>query len=377
MDRTTLALNRLVEMGLLTVNRQISRLTYRQFYCYYTEAIPEATISNGESITLEYEIPPCTHNLLNGRATDSESSIVSSTTPPEFAAEDTSITSTPVDNFQKTFMGWYDELLFNGRSSYTGHFSEKDGRFYHQLHSSTREERSTIISWEGEHITEVWDAHSGFFIVLGYNLTHVRVYENSEMEAAFKDEASRLIRLAANDQLYEAIMSYHNRRSRLKLNRGDIKKHVQRYKNFKRSSLLRKDGTVKKYWWCERYRYIDQYFKTYFPNIRDLFLDYPRRTEIDNDQRYRVVHNVDGHYYYVPQTKSVSNLQRDIMPNEFQLISLGLCKDIWHQHGIKSVTVHDAIYMKKSDAQKGIDINAILAKRLGVSLEPLKSIALF
>ena len=72
--------------------------------------------------------------------------------------------------------------------------------------------------------------------------------------------------------------------------------------------------------------------------------------------------------------KSVSNITHDIMPYEFKLISLGVCRDIYNDYGIKTLTVHDAVYMKESD-RKRLDesegsaneyIARLFARRLGV-----------
>ena len=67
------------------------------------------------------------------------------------------------------------------------------------------------------------------------------------------------------------------------------------------------------------------------------------------------------------------------MPYEFQLFSLGLCKDLFDLYRIKSVTVHDAIYMKASDAEKisSSDIDELLSERLGISDKIPRSYALF
>ena len=84
--------------------------------------------------------------------------------------------------------------------------------------------------------------------------------------------------------------------------------------------------------------------------------------------------NADNQLEQKYRVKSVSNLVHDIMPYEFRLVSLGVCRDIFNDYGIKSITVHDAVYMREAD-KKRLDgaegsaneyIARLFARRLGV-----------
>jgi hypothetical protein len=146
--------------------------------------------------------------------------------------------------------------------------------------------------------------------------------------------------------------------------RDVIKEWVNAYKNQSYSNLFKKNGDRTNHKWAKRFFYIDDFFKINFPCIRDMMLNYPRHKELvgaDIQNNGRLIH--------VLNNKSISNLQRDVMPYEFELISLGLCKDLYDLYKIKSVTVHDAIYVKQSDAGRITysNINDLLLSRLGVS----------
>ena len=146
-----------------------------------------------------------------------------------------------------------------------------------------KEKRLSTVRWDGEHVVEVWDAHSAFFIVMGYYLKYFKEYETEKERETFTTEANSIMKLACNDQLYSSLKKYHNDHAQNPvtcITRDGMKKEVQRYisKSYKR--LFNKNGERTKYLdaqWC---RYIDEYFQRNFPNIRQWILNYPRHKEI-------------------------------------------------------------------------------------------------
>jgi hypothetical protein len=238
-----------------------------------------------------------------------------------------------------------------------------------------KEDRLSTVLWDGEHVVEVWDAHSAFFIVMGYYLKNFKEYSSEKERKKFTSEADLMMKLAMNDKLYSNLQKYHNKHAQSPvgyLTRDGMKKEVQRYISKPYKRLFNKNGERTKYLdaqWC---RYIDEYFQRNFPNIRLWILNYPRHKEIKDV--------VDGNgMTHKNQLVSVSEIHHDIMPFEFKLISMGLCKDIYKLFRIKSVTVHDAIYMKASDADKisSSTIDELLSERLGISEKAPRSYALF
>ena len=370
-ERAQKAIAILRDMGLLITTQSYNSRSYRTFYHYYTQELKFEGGAGNETVVYDY-IPTWQLALLMSRKFPPApiNSVSTRSFLPDICSENKA-NKTSMDSFADTFLQWYEELQFDCNYTPPGHFSERDGRFYHKFHLCSKELREAFITWDGERIVEVWDAHSAFFIVLGYYLRDVKVYAGEAEEHEFRAEAARLLALALDDRLYVDIQRYHNARAFIKFNRDEAKREVQKYKNYSRSSLFRKDGNLKMCFWCERVRFIDRYFKENFPAIRDLFLDYPRHEEID-ERHWHLKNN-----QWVPGIRKVSNLQHDIMPYEFQLFSLGICRDLWERFGVKSVTVHDAIYMKVSDAKKRIDIDALLARRLGMVMDSSKGVALF
>ena len=358
-------------MNLLHAESEFNARTQRHFYKYFIRQVEfDHGPQYGESEYV-YDVPDITARFLSMRFGYVASPHEKTIDVLQQVKKESYTSPICESKFGEKFVGWYDELSFNGRPALPGHFSQKDGRFYHSLHEYPKERRFKEITWDGEPIVEAWDAHSAFFIVLGYYLRDV--YDG---EIYYYDEAAHLMEMAVTDTLYSSIQNYHNERAVIKLTREETKKNVQMYKNYQRKTLFRKDGKIKNCWWCYRFRYIDEFFKSNFPKIRNLLLDYPRKTEPDL-KHYRFVLHDDGRLYYEPKTKNVSEITYVIMPHEFELISLGICRDLWDIYGIKSVTVHDAIYMKVSDYRRKVDIDHLLRCRLGLAESSETEQALF
>ena len=82
----------------------------------------------------------------------------------------------------------------------------------------------------------------------------------------------------------------------------------------------------------------------------------------------------NGRWYKEPDTKRVSTLHRNVISCEFELISEGICKILYEEYGIKSVTVHDAIYIKITDVPYCPYINNILRRLLNLPSLPKSTI---
>lgn len=280
------------------------------------------------------------------------------------------------DGFTDGFLQEYTKLTYTN-GIYVGTelpIWQTDGRIHHKFHEISKAVRASDVLWDGEHITEIWDAHNAFFVLLYAKLLILD-------KGRYKDvwEYGNLVK---SGELYDKMQAVCG----LEISRDRIKEAMNRYKNTTRDKLFKKNDKdpnrrlYKGYyasidWVVERGHYenlemaidhfnkghmwswlseavskyiircIDEYFANCFPTVRDYLLDYPTRTETEE--------------YITPKTretktreKIVSNLQRDITPLEFRFISNGMCRILREQYGIKCLTVHDAIYVKHSDAKK-------------------------
>ena len=373
-DRLSKAIDLLEDNGLISSRYNINSKKSRCYYTYKTYAFDYKQTSDRTEV-YEYDIPLGSYHILIGKQSKTGNIINTLSSSLFHICPTDSHSCNNVDAFEQQFLGWYDELSFGNMIVPRGHFSDKDRRYYHYFQTMPREERLSTVMWDGENVKEVWDAHSAFFIVMGYYLKYFKEYRSEEERDKFTKEADLMMKLAVNDRLYSSLQKYHNEHAQSPvtcITRDGMKKEVQRYISKSYNRLFNKNGERTKYLdaqWC---RYIDEYFQCNFPNIRLWILNYPRHKEIKDV--------VDGNgMIHKNQTVSVSEIHHDIMPYEFKLISMGLCKDLYKLYKIKSVTVHDAIYMKTSDAERisSSIIDELLSEHLGISEKVPRSYALF
>ena len=385
-DSLTKAIDILKEHGLISTMRIQNKLCFRYYYTYNTYTF-DYEKSSDSIMTYEYDIPiltyytlfPQTNNVLYNTLSSSLLHIYptdsTSTAVPAYSSPTFSILNDREIAFRKQFLSWYDELDFCNMVIPQGHFSQKDRRYYHHFHRISKEERQSSVLWDGEHIVEFWDAHSAFFIVIGYYLKYVKTYESEDERKAFLKETNYMMKLALENRLYLSLQQYHNKHAEYHVNRDKIKELAQTYLRKPYKRLFNKDGERTKYKDAMKCQYIDEFFQKNFPNIRLWLLHYPRHQEIKDVE----IERNGKKEIHKNQLVSVSDLHRDIMPYEFKLISLGLCRNLYDFYQIKSITVHDAIYVKASETEKisNSDINDLLSERLGISDKAPRCYALF
>lgn len=376
--RLTKAIEALKSAGLLYTRLVQNNLTNRFYTTFYPIPIACSDSSDEDTVIYEFNLPPSTYWTFEKKREKEQvlhetQPIQSSSQCPQESAPESSESPSlvPVDislddadeKFMAKFISWYKELNLGN-----GHFSESDGRFYHMFHHMSKEERQNI-RWDGEPVVEVWDAHCSFMAVLCYYLKYFKEYDSKEEKEAFMRDANTMLNIIIGDDIYRCVANcfkYHK-------DRKDAKILFQSYRNISRKVYFRKDGHLKDTYYARQYYEVDNFFKRHFPHIRNFILDYPTRKEMDID-RYEFIINEDNKLEKKYRLKSVSNITHDIMPYEFRLISLGVCRDIYNDYGIKTLTVHDAVYMKESD-RKRLDesegsaneyIARLFSRRLGV-----------
>ena len=356
----------LVKANLLEIQENWNSIKHHNYYTYITKGLDVKVGDKNKTRCFEMDIPehvecylkrpPQQSNTVNTVSMNEENCVTYSKQPPIVVQ----------DSFLTMFLGWYNELLFSGVNPGPGHFSEADGRFYHFFHYSSTEYRKKSVTWDGETLVEYWDAHSAFFIVLCYVLRKHVEYHNEKLREDYMRETEKMLRLAINDSLYLDVQRYYNNRTDFPVKRDKIKEYCQTYKGVSYDYLFRKtDGGYKNTWYVKRLRYIDEYFQKEFPNIRHYLLSYPR-IEVENKKMKELI-IINDKYVYTYPPKTISRIHKDFMPFEFQLISMGLCKRIFNKYGIKCLSLHDAIYMKRSDAERiKIDVNRLLEIELNL-----------
>ncbi len=360
-ERLNKAINILIDNQLLETQLHQNQSKSRSYYTYKVHVLKYERKTNATT-TFEFDIPIVTYcNLLVAENKQNGNIIFPSSSPHIYRND--SLSGGKNNGFQQKFLGWYEELDFGETVVPRGRFSLKDGRFYHRFNTMPKDERLSSVTWDGDNLKEVWDAHSAFFIVLGYYLKFVVSYQSEEDAIIVKNEADEMLNLAISDQFYSSIMKYHNKHASWFINRNKAKEMTQKYVNKTYSRFFKKNGERCKHPDSIELQYVDEFFQNNYPCIRNWLLNYPRH---ENYKQIEI--NRENKKFTQIKKVSVSNIHMDIMPYEFELISMGLCKDLYNIYGVKSVTVHDAIYLKSRDAAIITPdiIDSCLAFRLGL-----------
>ena len=110
-----------------------------------------------------------------------------------------------------------------------GHFSAKDGRFYHKFHLISRETRETYVWWDGESLVEKWDANASFFLTMSYMLMN-KEFEDKHIQEKIKEEAIKMAELCLQGKFYKKVQRFYNKNAKYKKYVDDIKVLCQKYK---------------------------------------------------------------------------------------------------------------------------------------------------
>lgn len=264
---------------------------------------------------------------------------------------------------------------------------QSDGRIHHAFHTLSKEAREANVLWDGEHVVEVWDMHNAFFVLLYARL----LSEGFEDDNHGKD-VKKFGETVLSGRLYDMLQQHFLESRGYDVSREKVKEALNRYKNTPRSKLLytnkkhpekaNRRGSASLTWFINKGYYsnlgivfknynsgsmqqwqeecvsmhlvrcIDEFFEEKYPTVRSYLLNYEIREVVGPNGK----------------AKTVSNIQRDITPLEFRMVSAGICRSLFVAHGIKCLTVHDAIYTKVTDAQRisslGIDFETLLKNQV-------------
>lgn len=269
----------------------------------------------------------------------------------------------PEDLYVQRMLWRYTEIkaptagYLNTKLSMLPTYNEEEGRFYHWFHNvpkSPKDESTPAresYTYEDECLWEKWDLHNAYFVYL-YILCCRLLRENR-----YDSELNRFKDLVLSGVMYDKITNYVNSFHPYCVfaNRDKVKEQLQKYLGYINESMLKNrlcDTIILE---------IDDYFQKYFPNIRNVIINYSYRYEVNKEKPTVTVHR-NGKTFERKNMKRIKNMHRDIAKFEIPLIVKGICRKLESKYGVKPVTVHDAIYMKVSDCRKvsDLEIDALL-----------------
>ena len=356
-ERLTASVLELEKLGLVKTVMERNNLSGRSYYKYYAYPIEIDIINRNDTTIFNY----------------SNASIKSLENCKRCYIDEAWLEQNQIGNsenacsFLTRMMGWYDELEGLKNNDKVAYVSKLNGRCYHPFHQSKKEDRH-LIRWDGEPIHEVWDANASFYMALCYMLRQKAQSGNIKNEAVILKETERLLNLCLKEGFYEDVEVYYERKSGDRLSRNAIKILCQKYRTRWREYFFTKNGTYKNTVWINELKYIDQYFEENFPNIRNIILDSEVIT-VDNPHYLEWMPKRKGGYYFDgSKTRKISTLDRTVTPYELDLITNGVCKRLYEEYNVQSISLHDGIYVKNSDFNVYTVIPDILREILDVPL---------
>ena len=153
--------------------------------------------------------------------------------------------------------------------------------------------------------------------------------------------------------------------------RDDTKTAVNKYLNLSKKKLKRARRTyeLRRPWKSvnEDAVYVDEYFKTFFPSIREFIITTPKTNKtyekIPGKKRSQktIYEIVDDIVKQKPIKKCIKlsdmvTLNDMLNTVETDIITNHICKDLYENYNITAISLHDGIFVKKSDCSRMPDV---------------------
>ena len=227
------------------------------------------------------------------------------------------------------------------------HFSiaklNSDGRIYHRFHAINSYYRKTRLYLDGELLVENFDIHNAYWQFMNCILPDKINFT----------ERNNFYKLTTSGLFYEDVRDWINKTFGANWTREDAKLYSNTYCN-----------TTTKY--NETLKSVDAYFKENFPEIRNFIRNY----KTEKQSVTKKIINKHGKKVNHTTTKKVSLIYKALNEAETKIMVMGICKELFENYGIEALTLHDGLYMKKSDydymQQNNIKTEDIFLKYLDI-----------
>ena len=235
-----------------------------------------------------------------------------------------------------------------------------DNRIYTGFHTLPKEIRQRVYM-DNEPLVECFDVHNCHATLI--NAILPKTIPTSEKELYLSKTIS--------GTFYEDVMSWVNGRFSAPWSRDDTKTAVNKYLNLSKKKLKRARRTyeLRRPWKSvnEDAVYVDEYFKTFFPSIREFIITTPKTNKtyekIPGKKRSQktIYEIVDDIVKQKPIKKCIKlsdmvTLNDMLNTVETDIITYHICKDLYENYNITAISLHDGIFVKKSDCSRMPDV---------------------
>lgn len=235
-----------------------------------------------------------------------------------------------------------------------------DNRIYTGFHTLPKEIRPRVYM-DNEPLVESFDVHNCHATLI--NAILPKTIPTKEKELYLSKTIS--------GTFYEDVMSWVNGRFSAPWSRDDTKTAVNKYLNLSIKKLKRARRTyeLRRPWKSvnEDAVYVDEYFKTFFPSIREFIITTPKTNKtyekIPGKKRsqktiYEIVDDIVKQKP-IKKCKKLSDMVtlNDMLNTvETDIITNHICKDLYENYNITAISLHDGIFVKKSDCSRMPDV---------------------
>ena len=235
-----------------------------------------------------------------------------------------------------------------------------DNRIYTGFHILPKEIRQRVYM-DNEPLVECFDVHNCHATLI--NAILPKTIPTSEKELYLSKTIS--------GTFYEDVMSWVNGRFSAPWSRDDTKTAVNKYLNLSKKKLKRARRTyeLRRPWKSvnEDAVYVDEYFKTFFPSIREFILTTPKTNKVyekipGKKRSQKTIYEIVDDIVKQKPIKKCIKLSDMVTLNdmlntvETDIITNHICKDLYENYNITAISLHDGIFVKKSDCSRMPDV---------------------
>ena len=229
-----------------------------------------------------------------------------------------------------------------------------DNRIYTGFHTLPKEIRPRVYM-DNEPLVECFDVHNCHATLINAILPKTIPTEEREL----------YLSKTISGTFYEDVMQWVNGRFSATWNREDTKTAVNTFLNFTKKKIKRARRARKSV--NASVICVDEYFEKLFPSIREFIITTPKTNKtyekIPGKKRsqktiYEIVDDIVKQKPIKKCIKLTDMVTLNDMLNtvETDIITNHICKDLYENYNITAISLHDGIFVKKSDCSRMPDV---------------------
>ena len=229
-----------------------------------------------------------------------------------------------------------------------------DNRIYTGFHILPKEIRQRVYM-DNEPLVECFDVHN----------CHATLINAILPDTIPSSEKELYLSKTISGTFYEDVMQWVNGRFSATWNREDTKTAVNTFLNFTKKKIKRARRAKKSV--NASVICVDEYFEKLFPSIREFILTTPKTNKtyekIPGKKRSQktIYEIVDDIVKQKPIKKCIKlsdmvTLNDMLNTVETDIITNHICKDLYENYNITAISLHDGIFVKKSECSRMPDV---------------------